>query len=301
MSGRARDLYSGDDTSEPQVLSIESLSADISAARQVSSISASQNNAELEPLNSLPLGGLFRKAMAETLRREVEQSTLLHRLLDDIVGASFVTGASFHAWGLVEPNDQQEMKPEKGGFDRTGTCLTFAPGSPVLLPNGQARVEGMNHPEVEAPMYNGDPNAWHQLEEVEGPNHMRTRRMDLWEEDGMLHVDAAFQDSAALPDRDERMVFHEYQLEAEIEPDTFILKSVKAETGALPFSSCLQAPATAQSMVGQPLLDFRRSVPTQLRGVAGCTHLNDVLRSLQDVTAMSEILFRQKYGAPELS
>jgi hypothetical protein len=46
-------------------------------------------------------------------------------------------------------------------------------------------------------------------------------------------------------------------------------------------------------MVGRPLSDFRQSVLDRLKGTAGCTHLNDVLRSLADVPALTATLLAQ--------
>ena len=56
------------------------------------------------------------------------------------------------------------------------------------------------------------------------------------------------------------MVFHEYRLTAVIAPETFVLRSVDVMSGVLPHVECLQAPATAQGLVGQSILNFRRSV-----------------------------------------
>lgn len=289
MWGYGRDLFTGEDLSGPQVLSEDTLRLGVAEGHRISSISANRCDDVLDKLISLRLGGVLRKTMAEVIPQEVEQSTILHRLLDDTVGASIVTNAAFDAWGLIERDDQIKMFAESG-FDNTGLCISYSPGSNALTPSGQANVVDIERIAVEVPLYGGDPQAWHQWEKPEGPNQLRMRRMDLWEEEGLLHVDVGFQDSAAFQDKEERLVFHEYRLKAVIEPGTFILQSVDVENGVLPFNECLQAPATAQNMVGQSLLNFRRSVPAQLPGVAGCTHLNDVLRSLQDVVAMSDLL-----------
>jgi len=43
-------------------------------------------------------------------------------------------------------------------------------------------------------------------------------------------------------------------------------------------------------MVGTPLADMREEVLTRLPGVAGCTHLNDALRALAEVPALTRHL-----------
>lgn len=293
MWGFARDLYTGADLSAPSIVSQDNLKATISPKRQVSAIEANRCNDALNELLSVPLGGKLRKAMAQMLSQEVEHSTLLHRLLDDTVGASIVTNAAFDAWELI-PRDEQTKYAEENGIDNTGLCITYKPGSKAMTSTGQPIVTNIERICEEVPLYDGDPHAWHQFDKPEGPNQLRMRRLDLWQEQGLLHADVAFQDSAAFQDKEERLVFHEYRAEATIEPETYVLQSIKVQNGVLPFAECLQAPATAQSMVGQSIRDFRRDILAQLPGTAGCTHLNDVLRSLQDVVAMSETLNQQK-------
>lgn len=292
MSGHARDIYSGDNLEEPQVISEEMLKLGVSGTRQFNSIEASRSYQYLDKLIEVPLGGKLRKAMTQAIPNEVEQSTLLHRLIDDTVGVSIVTNAAFDAWGLISGSEQTK-EAAKQGFDKTGMCISFASGSPSLDENGQPIVDDILRTSQQVPLPNDDPYAWHHWQEVSGPNQMRLRRMDLWQEAGLLHVDVGFQDSAAFPDKEERLVFHEYRLQAAIEPINFVLESVDVMTGVLPFSECLKSPSTAKQLVGQSIVDFRRSVLAQLPGPAGCTHLNDILRSLQDVVAMSQILDKE--------
>lgn len=288
--GHARDLYSGDDVSSTDTVAADTLRADISAERLISSIEASRCNDALGELVSVRLGGKVRKIMTQVIPEEVAQTTLLHLLLDDMVAASIISNAAPVAWGMVPDIIKSESAQKKSAYDRTGTCISFTPGSRTLLPNGQANSKDVARIPVDVPIENGDPQAWHPWNKLEGPNQMRLRRMDLWKDGGMLQVDAGFQDSAAFSHTEQRMVFHEYGLQATIEPDSFIVQRINVQTGILPFMECLQSAATAQQMVGQSLLNFRRSVPAQLPGVAGCTHLNDVMRSLQDVATMAEIL-----------
>lgn len=44
--------------------------------------------------------------------------------------------------------------------------------------------------------------------------------------------------------------------------------------------------ANVGRMVGTPLTDLRTAVLEQLKGIDGCTHLNDVLRSLAEVPVL---------------
>jgi Protein of unknown function (DUF2889) len=62
------------------------------------------------------------------------------------------------------------------------------------------------------------------------------------------------------------------------------------EPRVLPYRECPNAAPNATRMIGQRLADFRQSVITTLPNTLGCTHLNDVLRSLAEVPQLAENL-----------
>jgi hypothetical protein len=64
---------------------------------------------------------------------------------------------------------------------------------------------------------------------------------------------------------------------------TFELLSIRVDPRVLPYRECPAASPNASRMVGQTLSGFRLAVLDTLPGTLGCTHLNDVLRSLADV------------------
>jgi hypothetical protein len=66
--------------------------------------------------------------------------------------------------------------------------------------------------------------------------------------------------------------------------------SVEAEPRVLPFVECTSAPANLQRLIGAPLPELRDRVLAELRGTAGCTHLNDALRALAEVPALIDHL-----------
>jgi hypothetical protein len=122
----------------------------------------------------------------------------------------------------------------------------------------------------------------------------RIRRLDLWADAGLLRVDAMFRDVTVDPDPDlTRRVVHEYALTAELEPDTLTVLSAHADPRTLPFpSDCPFAASSADLIVGHAAGDLRTSVRTISRGAHSCTHLNDLLRSLADVTVLAPLLPR---------
>lgn len=123
----------------------------------------------------------------------------------------------------------------------------------------------------------------------------RARRIDV-SRDTIVRIDAHFQDSATTPEGG-RQALHEYRVRATADPVSLELLSVEAEPRVLPFAECPAAAANVLRLVGTPLPRLRERVLEELRGPAGCTHLNDALRALADVP----ILLRQIDNQVEVS
>ncbi len=118
----------------------------------------------------------------------------------------------------------------------------------------------------------------------------RARRIDVWRDaDGLIHLDSAFQDSAPRPEGG-RAALHEYRLTGTVDPQTMELLSLEPEPRVLPFIECPGAVTNARKLVGTPLPLIREAVLRDLRGTAGCTHLNDALRALAEVPKLVEQL-----------
>jgi hypothetical protein len=118
----------------------------------------------------------------------------------------------------------------------------------------------------------------------------RARRIDVWADaDGdrpVLQVDSMFQDSSTVPGGG-RVAVHEYRLEATIDPVAGVLLSATADPRVLPYLECPTAAGNVDVLVGTPVREFRAVVLERLKGVAGCTHLNDALRALAEVPVLA--------------
>ena len=112
----------------------------------------------------------------------------------------------------------------------------------------------------------------------------RARRIDVTVGDAVT-IDAAFQDSASRPDGG-RMALHEYRLSATADPVSLRVTSISAEPRVLPFPECPGAMRNVARLCGTPLSDLRERVLDELKGTAGCTHLNDALRALAGVPSL---------------
>ena len=65
---------------------------------------------------------------------------------------------------------------------------------------------------------------------------------------------------------------------------------VQAEARVLPWTECPQAVGSAGRLVGWKVDELRPEARTQLVGPSTCTHLNDVLRGLEDVHWLTDLL-----------
>lgn len=91
-------------------------------------------------------------------------------------------------------------------------------------------------------------------------------------------VEAGFRDSGREDDGAEGAL-HEYALHARIDAGS-VLHDLTAEPHVLPFAACLDAAPGVTALDGAAAHAVYSTVPRLLGGPRGCTHLNDLLRSL---------------------
>lgn len=283
LTGRVQDLFSPVD-GVTQERSGDWVRARVDGAKRIVDLDASRCAAVLASFAGLSTGGALRKAMADQLPDEVSAGSGLSSLIDELAGASFMSGSAWYAWpGGIEAFARQNGIASVLDRPVTGLCLSYVAGSPAVRPDGSGNEEIAHHPLAPSALVTSDIWVDHGLK-TDAPNHWRLRRTDLWQEDGTLFVDAWFQDSSSVPGMtDRRLVFHEYSLKARLEPATLALQAIEVEPHVLPYTTCRGAPATVAPLIGRSASNLRTAVLELLRGPAGCTHLNDMLRSLQDL------------------
>jgi Protein of unknown function (DUF2889) len=96
------------------------------------------------------------------------------------------------------------------------------------------------------------------------------------------HVDAELREGA----------LHEYEVHAHVAPHAgeYTLERVDVVPHALPFAECPLAAPNAADLASVPLRDITAAVKGRLAGTRGCTHLNDTLRFLRYVPALTGYL-----------
>jgi hypothetical protein len=171
-----------------------------------------------------------------------------------------------------------------------GVCTGFSPGSSALLPDGGGETQNQNCMPVPTLINPDDPIGWHEFRTQDSVGKRRARRIDVWRDGDALEIDVGFQDSGTAPGGGDRIAIHEYIVKARAEGDPSLLTEVSAEPRILPFRECPGAVQNATRLLGAPLLEMRDRVLETLPGTLGCTHLNDVLRSMAETPRLAAYL-----------
>jgi len=293
MQGRARDLLTPVDGSAPRILAEDHFTILASPTREILSIEVSPDRPHAQQLVGVRAGGQSRRTLAEIMTEEREKGTPLYLLLDDFAGASLVAG---WAWSRWIPDWRTRMA-EAGARSTAGrhgqmegVCTGFAPGSSALLSDGTGEIKDQNCMPVPSLINPDDPMGWHQFRTQEGVGKRRARRIDVWRDGDVLEIDIGFQDSATSPDGGDRIAIHEYVVRARAQGDPSRLTDLSVDPCILPFRECPGAVQQAQRMLDAPLLEMRDKVLETLPGTLGCTHLNDVLRSMAETPRLAIFL-----------
>jgi len=282
--GRCRDVLTRTTGSQPELLGEAEVNV-IAADRQLQSISATPTPPRLQQLVGVRAGGHLRNALAETVPEEKAAGTPLYLVLDDMAGTTLVSRWAFSRWidDWMSVAMAPAMRPTM-----EGVCIGFRPGASSLDNDGRSKP-GQNASRV-IPLPNpADPQGWHELPRFEGVNFRRARRIDVWREGDETVVESHFQDSASAPDGGDRWAIHEYLLNARIGPDGRV-RVLEALPGTLPYASCRAAPVNNEVLIGTHARDLRDVVLERLKFTGGCTHLNDMLRSLAEAPILAKHL-----------
>lgn len=288
MDGRGRDLLTRRDGSV-ETLAEAALELVTDERRTIRSIGSRPEVVGLQALVGASAMSGFRTLLAEAVAGDALPAGPLHQLLDDVPGASLVSGAAFRPF--YELTEYTELRREVSQRVVTDICTGYQRGSSALNPDGTMRWGQLNWHVAPSIERGDDRLGWHDLApHPAGTASMRrAKRTDVWLEDGVIRIDAFYQDSALEP-QGERLSIHEYTLTAEADLETTTLRSIRPVARVVPYRECPLATLHAPDLVGEPLAGLRRTVLERLAGPPGCTHLNDTMRAFADVPALVERL-----------
>ncbi len=279
VDGRARDLAT-DAHGNAHLVERRTLLATLEPTLQLATIASEPAEPALAWLVGCQVASGFRRAAVDAVPDSRRAADLLYLLLDDLPVATLVSGYALQRAGLVPEMSRERLAPTVdlcSGWRAGGTLMqvveasgappmTLGPPAPTL-----ARAD--------------DADAWHQLPDAAPRTVRRRRRIDLIARGDGLHVDAMFRDSHFDDDGTESVV-HEYALRAAIDASTFAIIEAEATPHVLPYVECPSAAASTARLVGLHLDEIRDRVRSEFVGTSTCTHLNDLLRSLEDVRAL---------------
>jgi hypothetical protein len=287
LTGRARDLLTPLE-GEAVVVRHSDLRVVTGRERDIREIEADPSPAGLERLVGCRAGGNLRSAIARELPDEAAGGTPLYLLLDDLAGSTLISGFAFLRWSEQVPQIKTRLANAPNRVMRD-ICAGFRDGASSLLSDGSISGLRQNTAEPGSLVDPGDPLGWHEIDVQPEIAMRRARRIDVWEADGALSIDAMFRDSCWDPGGAE-VVIHEYQISGEAEAETGVLLSVEAVPRVLPYAECPGAAPNASWMEGTDLRAMRTGVLERLRATDCCTHLNDGLRSLAEVPVLAASL-----------
>ncbi len=314
VDGRARDVRTHPDGTT-DVVGEAWLRATVSPQQMLLSITTSPDVPALQQLLGGSVGSGFRSRVSEVLRQagthECDDGSLLYLLLDDLPGATLVSGYVLLRAGLMDepppdaapalsppvhvplepPAPQKRPAPDLGrmgdlcaGWAQDATMMVHVRSTGLIpVPVGPAA------PVIERP---GDPFSWHAMAALPPLTVRRRRRLDLLAPvaPGDEHlIDLHFRDSHVGGDGVET-VLHEYTVTGGADAGSGRIVSVVARAQVLPWLECPGAVASAERLAGMELSSLRPTIRHEFVGRSTCTHLNDSLRSLADITALAREL-----------
>ncbi len=305
VEARARDLRTRGDGSA-EVLGTATLRARIEgASRRLLSLETTPEVPALAALVGLRTSSGFRARLDEVAPSERDANSLLYLLLDDLPGASLVSG---YAMQRGEEGQRKEGGTAaapliSAGMVRADICAGWANDATIMVTIRDKGViptpAGPPAPTLELA---DDPLAWHEMGPLPPHGMRRRRRLDIvaptgdarylpgpGTAGGRWELDAHFRDSY-VDHAGAESVLHEYTVIGEIDAAERRVAQLAATARVLPWIECPGAVASASRLTGMPLAGLRPWVRQELVGVSTCTHLNDTLRSLADVDALLEHL-----------
>ena len=239
-------------------------------------------------------GGGFRKVL--DLQSGAQRGSLPYLLLDDVPGSTLVSGMAMSIAadeGAVDLDSWRDrVTKTEIRLQQADICAGWQTGGTLLanLEDGRPPVLlGPDAPDITDP---DDPLGWVAFDPLPAYGTRRIRRLDVWRDespDAAVHVDGFFRDSCSDGEANETVV-HEYTVAVTVDPDTMVITECSAEPRVLPWAECPQAIGSAGRLVGWVVDDLRPEARTKLVGPSTCTHLNDVLRGLEDVHWLADLL-----------
>ena len=245
-------------------------------------IIADPDHPPLATLEGVPAVHGFRTAVEKAMPGERESGSLRYQLLDDLPIALMLSARALRAAGVGLPVATPGQLP-------VDICAGWAAGGTLLAGLTEKGPPLQPGPVASQIRDSDDALAWHEFNPLPPHATRRHRRLDVWHDGQTAVIDCFFRDSFAGSDGIETVV-HEYSVSGTVDPASSRFISCEATAGPLPYPECPRSVASAGRLAGTSMDGLRREVRDTFVGPTTCTHLNDTLRSLADVSALLRAL-----------
>ena len=239
-------------------------------------------------------GGGFRKVL--DLQSGAERGSLPYLLLDDVPGSTLVSGMAMSIAadeGAVDLDSWRDrVNKTEIRLQQADICAGWQTGGTLLanLEDGRPPVLlGPDAPDITDP---DDPLGWVEFDPLPAYSTRRIRRLDVWRDDspdGPSTPTCSSATRAPTATRTRRSCTSTPSTPPST-PTRWSSPRATAEPRVLPWAECPQAIGSAGRLVGWVVDDLRPEARTKLVGPSTCTHLNDVLRGLEDVHWLADLL-----------
>jgi len=277
IRGAARDLRTGSEAADATVVAAATVETQLDAALTVQRLVTTPELSTLH-LVGRTIGRGFRAALDEAVPAERDASTPLYLLLDDLPVILVITGYA-----------RQFSDDVRGGSEAgrlRNVCAGFRDEGVMMRSFDERGTIPISIGPVAGPLgRDDDPLAWHEIGEL-APGAMRRRRLVEVRGGAEPTFYAYFRDTYRASLDEPEIVMHEYQIHGSLDADGHTVSSCVADPLTLPWPECPHAAGSAAWIVGQTTDDIRDVVRVRFRGTDTCTHLNDLIRSLGDLSAL---------------
>ena len=276
----------------------QSLRAQIAPNRELIAIESDPFEPRLTQLLGSYVGPGFRARMSELLPDHVARQSLLHALLDDLPGATLVSGyAVQRSRGLNPSSDELATQAfERHVHASEDMCAGWASDATIMV---TFRKEGSSPVPMgpDAPLLEreGDALSWHAMADLPCEATRRRRRLDLVPPDDASAAwtfDSHFRDSYRDAEGTESII-HEYVVVGSLDREVSRIDNLRTEARVLPWVECPAAVGSSARMVAKPLARLRVDVRNEFVGTSTCTHLNDTFRFLSDLLPLHNMVSRE--------
>ena len=288
IDARVRDLWTAPDGTT-EVVAEATVAAHLNGpGHELVSITSTPAVPALQALVGAVVGPGFRAKVDQVAPELRGTGVPLYLLLDDLPGATLVSGYSMLRAGVIGEIVHDEYLDARG--DLCAGWAVDASMMNLIKQTGHNPVPfGPEAPPVERA---DDPLAFHAMEPLAPLGMRRLRRLDVMTPSAPgapYPADVFFRDSHVDADGVETIV-HEYSVMVTVDGPTRTVVSIDASADVLPWQECPAAIGSAARLVGMPLADLRPWVRETFVGTSTCTHLNDVLRGLADLGHLIDIV-----------